>query len=205
MVDARGDEIWSSELDTYGSLQQDSSGPNRCPFRFAGQYEDQETGISYNRFRYYDPNSGQFISQDPIGLVGGLELYGHLPDPTTWIDPLGLTKGPHLNTNGATGNFGVYEITIHGELHKIGKADLSRVTQTSKLPTRLHQQLRKLRQIHGDENVKGKVLPGSYKTTKDAKDAETARLQAHFDRTGEVPDGNKRSFKPKRSTCQGTS
>ncbi|SUB89296.1 Cell wall-associated polypeptide CWBP200 [Porphyromonas macacae] len=43
-----------------------------CPFRYQGQYEDEETGLYYNRFRYYDPNAGNYISQDPIGLEGDL-------------------------------------------------------------------------------------------------------------------------------------
>jgi RHS family protein len=43
---------------------------NDCPFRYQGQYEDSETGLYYNRFRYYDPSTGAYISQDPIGLAG---------------------------------------------------------------------------------------------------------------------------------------
>jgi len=52
-----------------------------------------ETGLYYNRFRYYDPNLGQYISQDPIGLAGGNPtLYGYVGDTNTWIDPLGLSR-----------------------------------------------------------------------------------------------------------------
>ena len=43
---------------------------NDYPFRYQGQYEDSETGLYYNRFRYYDPSTGAYISQDPIGLAG---------------------------------------------------------------------------------------------------------------------------------------
>ncbi|MFC7519088.1 RHS repeat-associated core domain-containing protein, partial [Herbaspirillum sp. GCM10030257] len=60
------------------------------PLRFQGQYYDSETGLHYNRFRYYDPDSGRFVSQDPIGLQGGNNLYQYAPNPTAWIDPLGL-------------------------------------------------------------------------------------------------------------------
>ncbi|MDU3818835.1 MAG: RHS repeat-associated core domain-containing protein, partial [Pantoea sp.] len=60
--------------------------------RFQGQYYDAETGLHYNRFRYYDPDAGRFISQDPIGLAGGLNLYQYAPNPLTWIDPWGLSK-----------------------------------------------------------------------------------------------------------------
>ena len=60
------------------------------PLRFQGQYFDGETGLHYNRFRYYDPDCGRFVSQDPIGLAGGNNLYQYAPNPSGWIDPLGL-------------------------------------------------------------------------------------------------------------------
>ncbi|WP_167223753.1 DUF6861 domain-containing protein [Massilia rubra] len=65
------------------------------PIRFQGQYHDVETGLHYNRFRYYDPDVGRFVSQDPIGLAGGHNAMAYAPNPTGWIDPLGLaTCGP---------------------------------------------------------------------------------------------------------------
>nr|WP_269113298.1 RHS repeat-associated core domain-containing protein [Burkholderia diffusa] len=48
--------------------------------------------MHYNRHRYYDPNSGRFISKDPIGLAGGINVYQYADNPTGWIDPLGLAK-----------------------------------------------------------------------------------------------------------------
>ena len=64
---------------------------NDCPFRYQGQYEDSETGLYYNRFRYYSPDEGMYISQDPIGLVGNNPtLYGYVSDPNSWIDTFGL-------------------------------------------------------------------------------------------------------------------
>ncbi|WP_197044103.1 RHS repeat-associated core domain-containing protein, partial [Pseudomonas viridiflava] len=54
-------------------------------------YFDEETGRHYNTFRYYDPEVGRFITQDPIGLKGGFNLYGYAPNPLSWLDPLGLT------------------------------------------------------------------------------------------------------------------
>ncbi|MDJ4475795.1 hypothetical protein LD950_24245, partial [Salmonella enterica] len=50
-----------------------------------------ETGLHYNLFRYYAPECGRFVSQDPIGLVGGINLYQYAPNPISWIDPWGLT------------------------------------------------------------------------------------------------------------------
>ncbi|MDA8452010.1 RHS domain-containing protein [Acidovorax sp. GBBC 3299] len=60
--------------------------------RLQGQYLDRETGLHYNTFRYYDPDVGRFISPDPIGLAGGLNLQQYAVNPLSWIDPLGHEK-----------------------------------------------------------------------------------------------------------------
>ncbi|MEQ4763557.1 RHS repeat-associated core domain-containing protein, partial [Klebsiella aerogenes] len=62
---------------------------------FQGQYFDAETGLHYNRHRYYDPEIAGFISQDPIGLAGGLNVYQYAPNPLGWVDPWGLTCIPN--------------------------------------------------------------------------------------------------------------
>ena len=65
--------------------------------RFQGQWHDVETGLHYNRFRYYDPDIGRFIHQDPIGLLGGINLYQYAPNPLDWIDPSGLAAWNYNN------------------------------------------------------------------------------------------------------------
>jgi len=77
--------------------------------RFQGQYYDQETGLHYNRFRYYDPDIGRFISQDPIGLFGGQNLYQYAPSPVTWIDPWGLAPKNYVDFSGQANVF--YQVT----------------------------------------------------------------------------------------------
>jgi RHS repeat-associated protein len=62
--------------------------------RFQGQYFDEETGLHYNRFRYYDPDVGRFINQDPIGYLGGANLFRYTPNPTGWVDVSGLSSTP---------------------------------------------------------------------------------------------------------------
>jgi RHS repeat-associated protein len=69
--------------------------------RFQGQYFDSETGLHYNRFRYFDPDVGRFISQDPIGFEGGFNLYQYAPNPVEWIDPLGLDRYVIIGENQA--------------------------------------------------------------------------------------------------------
>jgi RHS repeat-associated protein len=61
------------------------------PFRFQGQQFDEESGLHYNRFRYYDPVVGRFASQDPIGLLGGLNNAAYGPNSANWVDALGLS------------------------------------------------------------------------------------------------------------------
>ena len=69
----------------------------RIPFLFQGQYYDHETELAYNRFRYYSPELGRYISEDPIGLDGGpLALSSYVKDSNLWIDYLGLTA-THLH------------------------------------------------------------------------------------------------------------
>ena len=72
-----------------------------CPFRYPGQYADGETGLYYNRFRYYDPVAGQYISQDPIGLQGGNPtLYGYVEDVNRAIDLFGLECRGRIQAQG---------------------------------------------------------------------------------------------------------
>ncbi|MET3140223.1 RHS repeat-associated protein, partial [Undibacterium sp. GrIS 1.2] len=69
------------------------------PFRFQGQQFDEETGLHYNRFRYYDPAVGRFVSEDPIGLAGGTNQFAYAPNPIGWLDPYGLACNPAKATH----------------------------------------------------------------------------------------------------------
>ncbi|EFN2600158.1 type IV secretion protein Rhs, partial [Escherichia coli] len=81
------------------------------PLRLPGQYYDEETGLHYNLFRYYAPECGRFISQDPISIRGGLNLYRYAPNPLRWIDPWGLTAidAPGYNV------YGLYNLDVNGK------------------------------------------------------------------------------------------
>jgi RHS repeat-associated protein len=90
MFDDAGKKVWSAEITPWGDLRNIEGERRTCLFRWPGQYEDEETGLYYNRFRYYDPDAGQYVSQDPIGLDGGFGLYNYVHDPLTWTDLFGL-------------------------------------------------------------------------------------------------------------------
>ncbi|WP_317206025.1 RHS repeat-associated core domain-containing protein, partial [Tenacibaculum maritimum] len=89
--DARGNIVWECELDIYGKVRNLHGEKTFIPFRFSGQYEDVETGLYYNRFRYYSPDTGTYISQDPIGLRGNNpNFYAYVYDANTEVDLFGL-------------------------------------------------------------------------------------------------------------------
>ena len=74
-------------LESWESKQAEPLNPNLL---FAGQYFDQESGLAYNRFRHYDPQSGCYLKSDPIGLAGGETPYAYVHNPIGWVDPFGL-------------------------------------------------------------------------------------------------------------------
>ena len=88
--DENGEKVWARELDLYGNaIAGDSS---FVPFLYQGLYYDFETGLCYNRFRYYSPETGAYINQDPIGLAAGNPtLYGYVKNSNWWLDVFGLS------------------------------------------------------------------------------------------------------------------
>lgn len=98
LVTEDGRVEWSASLDLWG--RREGGDANLCPWRWPGQYEDPETGLYYNRFRYYDPADGRYISPDPVGMLGGSRPYGYVADPLTGFDSLGLAFEPKELTEG---------------------------------------------------------------------------------------------------------
>jgi RHS repeat-associated protein len=90
MFDGDGREVWGADVDAYGDLRNQRGERQACPFRWAGQYEDEETELHYNRWRYYSPSAGGFTSRDPSGLTGGSRFYAFVHDTLRWSDPYGL-------------------------------------------------------------------------------------------------------------------
>ncbi len=92
LINSKGKVVWLAHYQTWGKVEFIDTAQKEvdCPIRFPGQWFDDESGLHYNRFRYYDPQTGQFISSDPIGLIGGLNTYWYAKNPVLWVDVLGL-------------------------------------------------------------------------------------------------------------------
>ena len=93
--DEHGTLVWQADYDIYGNLLNLRGNRKFVPFRQLGQYEDEETELYYNRFRYYDPSTGGYISQDPISIQGGINLYRYVHDCNSWADEFGLKGDYH--------------------------------------------------------------------------------------------------------------
>ncbi len=89
LTDRDGKIVWQATYRSWGNVEQLAVSEVEQNLRFQGQYLDVETALHYNTFRFYDANVGRFITQDPIGLTGGLNLYHYVPNPMSWIDPWG--------------------------------------------------------------------------------------------------------------------
>ncbi|MEL7982997.1 RHS repeat-associated core domain-containing protein, partial [Vreelandella titanicae] len=92
LVTPNGQPRWLAEPDDWAAVKNQRAVRNVTqPIRFLGQWHDEESGLYYNRYRYYDPQQGRYISQDPIGLRGGTNMYGYVTNPISMVDPLGLS------------------------------------------------------------------------------------------------------------------
>ncbi len=93
MTDTTGTVVWEADYKPFGEARVHPSSAVVNNFRFAGQYFDDETGLHYNYHRYYDPKTGRYLTPDPIGLGGGINLFVYASNnPINAIDPFGLME-----------------------------------------------------------------------------------------------------------------
>ncbi|MYT73843.1 MULTISPECIES: DUF6531 domain-containing protein [unclassified Streptomyces] len=90
LVDERGHLAWQSRATVWGGTAHHRDATALTPFRFPGQYEDRETGLYYNYFRHYDPETGRYTAPDPLGLAPAPNPVAYVDNPQAWSDPLGL-------------------------------------------------------------------------------------------------------------------
>ena len=138
LSNAQGQLVWNAQYRTWGSTVEETwqarhlSGatlPSQTQgdipeedgkqqnLRFQGQYLDHETGLHYNTFRYYDADIGRFISLDPIGMLGGINLGSYSPNPVSWSDPLGLM--PLSNPVGQGHHMAPWQVATHLGVHPL--------------------------------------------------------------------------------------
>ncbi|MEU4247101.1 RHS repeat-associated core domain-containing protein [Amycolatopsis sp. NPDC026612] len=102
LVDEAGEVAWHPRSTLWGKVA-DEPGRAWTPLRFPGQYHDRETGLHYNFHRYYDPETGRYLTHDPLGLGPAPDSLAYVPNPTRQIDPLGLTGVTPCQASGSGG------------------------------------------------------------------------------------------------------
>lgn len=106
LTDEQGEVVWTAQYTAWGEAREErsvraaQSGMSN-PIRFQGQYRDVETALHYNRHRYYEPKMARYLSRDPIGMLGGMNVYSYVSNrPVMRADPLGLWDVPFANLPG---------------------------------------------------------------------------------------------------------
>ncbi|EZD36185.1 type IV secretion protein Rhs [Escherichia coli O111:NM str. K6728] len=101
LISEDGNTAWSAEYDEWGNqLNEENPHHLHLPYRLPGQQYDKESGLYYNRHRYYDPLQGRYITPDPIGLRGGWNMYQYPLNPIQVIDPMGLDAIENMTSGG---------------------------------------------------------------------------------------------------------
>ncbi|WP_242414207.1 RHS repeat-associated core domain-containing protein [Salinivibrio sp. MA427] len=111
LCNEQGDIVWRGEQALWGHYhgqsqrhwqrrEEAANDSIKCDLRYQGQLEDPESGLYYNVNRYYDADSGQYLSPDPIGFAGGLRPQAYVANPLEWVDPLGLMPWPNPTKQG---------------------------------------------------------------------------------------------------------
>ena len=210
--DSQGNKVWEREIDIYGKVKKGDS--IFVPFLYQGQYFDSETDLAYNRFRYYSPETGTYISQDPIGLAGGnATFYAYTKDSNIWLDPFGLDV--YELTAATDGWYPVYEYGTkdpvsytklqQGDTYKIGESQRSstrysdtrlesaRINRSRATSVAVDANGRAIIDINGNITTAG--LDMSFIDQGNTKQAdrilENQELIDYHRQNGELPAGNK--------------
>ena len=138
MTDKDGNLLWFGDYYGWGKLKSETntSGTAHQPFRLQNQDADRETGLHYNFFRYYEPDAGRFVKQDPIGLWDGINFYQFAMNALGWVDPLGLSRN-RLATVGETPS----------KVSPTGRAVMQRTLSAKELRGMSAEQISNLRRV----------------------------------------------------------
>ena len=188
--DEHGTVVWQADYDIYGNLLNLKGDRKLVPFRQLGQYEDEETGLYYNRYRYYDCNTVTYISQDPISIAGGLNVYAYVHDSNTLTDILGLSPDIPLAGAGEDLFVGTYNQVRAGNIksglnsthtpHHVVQDALSQTTHGKGITINLRKDLHELTRTYRvpiDKSIVG--LRNNLAA--DVKDVKNILLNAGYD------------------------
>ncbi|QNE78371.1 type IV secretion protein Rhs [Streptomyces finlayi] len=117
LVDEYGNLAWRTRTTLWGTTTWNRDAIAYTPLRFPGQYFDPESGLHYNYFRYYDPESARYLSQDPLGLAPAPNPTAYVHNPLLWADPLGLLACRKNEPDDPTWDGRV----VYGELDSLGR------------------------------------------------------------------------------------
>jgi RHS repeat-associated protein len=201
LTDEKGNIVWSASLDVYGGLKASQVSETENQIRFPGQYEDTETGLYYNYYRYYDPDSGRYITQDPIGLWGGLNHYRYTNNPLTSIDPLGLVPSSD------PGGFYVYALRLppypgetEGDVYYVGQTGHEATRQRGHQTTQPHPRHRESGpRLPADDSAFTFNILHSGLTYDEARGLEQFYIEHYQTRTGVWPNNLAHQIRPDRT------
>mgnify|MGYP003586804360 FL=1 len=182
MTDGDGKLLWFGDYYGWGKLKTETNITNaHQPFRLQNQYCDAETGLHYNFFRYYEPDAGRFVNQDPIGLEGGDNLYQFAHNAQEWIDPLGLApKARDIAALRTGGNGTAVSVRSKADADALLKAAFPDAQKVRGVGPQDASAKRRL-----DKRIAFKKADGKVHYHKDyAMDKETGRCRGHDDPKG---------------------
>ena len=202
----QGEEVWYRRLDMNGKVIEERSMNYtsykdyiKIPFLFQGQYYDEEIKLAYNRFRYYDPELGRYISEDPIRFDSGqINLFTYVKDTNVWMDIWGLTAEVYKLVATKSGYYDVYEWGNSSPIGKtwLNKGDTWKIGETTDFRTRKNgTEIQNRYTQKWLNNNKLKYQPLQHSSNKSAKssfqDFETSRIKKFEKQFGYKPAGNK--------------
>lgn len=188
LVNDNGVVTWRAELSAWGAVARVAEAEIDNPLRFQGQYEDAETGLLYNRHRYYDPHVARYTAPDPIGFEGGINVHAYVPDPTSWVDPLGLqcALGTRFSeaqwqapTRGTGQKYKVYQQDTDWGLKVKGETNLS-LAQRGRAPyIEKNGRLERINLNHSRQDARGSLFEISQSTHRAPRNAGGAALHPY--------------------------
>ncbi|MFI0817157.1 DUF6531 domain-containing protein [Streptomyces sp. NPDC021098] len=191
LVTPDGELAWQSRTTLWGIPLPTPPSATDCPLRFPGQYADPETGLHYNYFRHYDPETARYVTPDPLGLEPAFNHHAYIENPYTWIDALGLESECPKLTRGQKFD----RIQDKGDLNEAQLKNLKRFVKGApagaEIPT-----VKKSSDGSAEFNYKVPgIVPGSYAVYTKVVDVGGETIDAY--KTTWDPDGNVVHVKPK--------